>query len=236
MALFSTSGKSFRERKIRYVLKRYLKLQPKNLDLYYQAVVHTSYKEANEGSDYERLEFLGDALLGSYVATWLYDHYPNKNEGQLSRSRSKLISRKFLNKLAFKLRINHLIYFSTREDLSENSIPGNTLEALLGAIYVDRGPKVLKDTLDYIFSQHIDVEEVERQEVDYKSKLVQFCQKNKIRPQFKIADQSHKKGRDYFTITLQVAGYESVTSHGYSKKKAEQQASKKFLNSLAKPE
>ena len=237
MALFSANDKSFRERKIRFVLQEYFKIKPKNLQLYYSAVVHSSYNPGEEsGREYERLEFLGYALLGAFVAERLYRTFDTKNEGELSRLRSKLISRKFLNGLAFKLHVNHLIYFSTRESLSENSIPGNSLEALIGAIYLDLGPAVLHKTLDHIFALHVNINKVEKQEVDYKSRLVQYCQKARVKPQFKVLNQEHKKGRDYFTIELQVNGQEAISAQGYSKKKAEQLASQLMLEQIQNQE
>ncbi|MGB0165676.1 MAG: ribonuclease III [Luteibaculum sp.] len=217
------------------MLNQYLKVKPKNLAVYQQALIHSSYKEADSEGDakmYERLEFLGDALLGAFVSNWLYHKFPDKNEGELSRLRSKLISRKYLNKLAFNLRINHLIYFSTRESLSENSIPGNTLEALFGAIYLDLGQKALSDTLDFVFQQHVNVESVERQEADYKSLVVQYSQKHKLKMSFKVVQREHKNGRDFFTVDLFVQGVESSRGQGFSKKKAEQKASKLMAQKL----
>lgn len=232
MALFSTSGKSFRERKLRYVLKNYLKLNPKNLDLYFSAVVHTSYKGyGDERGTYDRLEFLGDALFGAYITAWIFKKYPQKNEGELSKLKSKLCSRKFLNKLAFKLHINHLIYFSTRENLSENSIPGNTLEALFGAVYLDQGLNELHKLFDHIIKHHINVSEVEKQDMDYKSRVIQFCQKHKKKHRFVTTSMDHRNGRDYFTIALEIEGFDSVEAEGFSKKKAEQQACKVFYES-----
>lgn len=233
MALFRNKGQSFRERKIRFVLQEYFKIKPKDVSLYYSAVVHASYaKGEDSGRDYERLEFLGDALLGAFVAEKLYLGFPDRNEGELSRLRSKLISRKFLNKLAFKLHINHLIYFSTREALTENSIPGNSLEALIGAIYLDQGPVILHKTLEHIFHLHVNISKVEQSEIDYKSKLIQHCQRNKVKPQFSVVKQEQRHGRDYFTVSLQLSGHDTMEAQGYSKKKAEQEVSKKMLQSI----
>ena len=225
------SRKSFFERKLKFVFRKHFKLSPKNLALYRQALWHKSFAHLKGEVDHnnERLEFLGDALLSAFTADYLYHLFPGEAEGRLTKLRAKIVSRRQLNKLAMKLEVNHLVKAAASTNYTQNSVPGNTLEALIGAIYLDLGYNKLHESLTFIFENHVDVETIEHEERDYKSMLYEWCQSVKKVPVFTVKSEKNEAGKTRFQVQLQVEG-ESCTGEGSSKRRAERQAAKKFLD------
>ena len=220
--------KSFSEKKIAFILRKHFGIKPSNFALYHKALMHKSFSQDSSNETNERLEFLGDAYLGAYTAKYLYQKYPSADEGELSKLRAKIVSRKNLNALAFKMRVNQLVYSSIKGGLQNNSVAGNALEALLGAIYLDKGYNELQNVLILIFKEHLDLNSIKEEHHDFKSLLFEHSQKNKIEIDFKTASQEIVKGRNFFTVELSVEN-EVFVGEGSSKKKAEQDAAKKFL-------
>ena len=156
--------------------------RPKNISLYELAFRHRSVaKEIRDGvkDSNERLEFLGDAVLGAIVANYLFSKFPFKDEGFLTELRSKMVSRVYLNKLALKIGIDKLVQYDESNRLYK-SICGDTFEALIGAIYLDKGFDFTeKVVLNRIIRFHVDIDELEKQELNFKSKVINWAQRNR---------------------------------------------------------
>lgn len=220
--------KSFSEKKIQFILGKHFGVKPNSFDLYHKALMHKSFSKDSGVDTNERLEFLGDAYLGAYTAKYLYNKYPDANEGELSKLRAKIVSRKNLNTLAFNMRVNQLVYSNIKGGLEGNSVAGNALEALLGAIYLDKGYNALQGVLALIFKQHLDLKVLRQDTHDYKSLLFEYCQKERKELDFVTISQAILNGRNFFRVELRIDGDEFL-GEGTSKKKAEQDASEKFL-------
>lgn len=202
----------------------------KDISLYQLAFKHKSKNLENN----ERLEFLGDSILDAVVSEVIYKQFPKKNEGDLSKLRSKLVSRRMLNSLASKLGLlEHLSYRATHtEDGLQNS-EGNALEALIGAIYLDLGyiacEKFIKQQL---IKPHINWQELEENIVDHKSLLYAYCQKENKRIGFHFIEEDMGNLQDRFHIALKIDGEPMADAKGKSKKIAEQKAAKLYLEKI----
>ncbi len=201
------------------------------MSLYEQAFTHSSVasqenRDAEESN--ERLEFLGDAVLGAIIAEYFFLKYPNTNEGELTKMRSKLVSRNFLNQLAIDMGLDTFLETSADTRRSK-SIFGDAFEALIGAIYLDRGySNCKKFVVEKVIKDYIEVSKVVKEDVDFKSKLVEYSQKEKIK--FSFEHQQLSKGNDiYYVARLYLNNKETSVGEGPSKKKAEQMAAKIFF-------
>lgn len=210
---------------------------PHNISFYKQALMHKSIKQRNSKGrpvNNERLEFLGDAVLDAIVGDIVYNHFQGKREGFLTNTRSKIVQRDTLNRLAQEIGISQLI-MSNRHTSSHNSyMEGNAFEALVGAIYLDRGYNACMQFMQKrILSQLINIDKVAYKEVNFKSKLIEWCQKNKVKIDFKLIDEKKDENcSPVFKYQAVVEGIEGGTGEGYSKKESQQLASKKTLNML----
>lgn len=206
-------------------LKYILGFSPKSLSIYKQAFRHNSIaKEIKDGvkDSNERLEFLGDSVLSTIIADFLFKKYPYKDEGYLTKMRSKIVSRDHLNKLALKLGLNKLIVQShtTQQNASMN---GNAFEALVGAVFLDRGFSEAQNfILNRILKFHVDVEKIIETETDFKSKLIEWGQKEKKNIQFKIMNENNIGHDKQYVIATLVNGEIIAEERHFSKKKAEQ--------------
>jgi ribonuclease-3 len=212
-------------------LKEILGFYPGNLSLYEQAFTHKSIaNEARETREHnERLEFLGDAMLGAVIADFLFIKYPFKNEGFLTKMRAKIVSRNFLNKLAIDLGLDTFLETSADTQRSR-SIYGDAFEAMLGAIYLDKGFVTCKKFLtDIVIKNYIDLDELMAKETDYKSRLIEFSQKHKKRFNFHLREEL-LNGYKYYHCDLSLNGETVSHGSGNSKKKAEQAAAREFFN------
>ena len=170
------------ERKLFNSLRQIIGFYPGNIAIYKLAFKHKSasdnYREDSAGGSNERLEYLGDAILGAVVAHYLFKRFPYKEEGFLTEMRSKIVSRAHLNKLSVKLGLDKFIQSNNVRD--SKSIHGDTFEALTGAIYIDKGYDYAKEfILNRVMKYHIDIDELEATEVNYKGKLIDWSQKEK---------------------------------------------------------
>ena len=207
------------------------------LELYKLALMHKSIARRNAKGkpvNNERLEFLGDAVLDAVVGDIVYRHFEGKREGFLTNTRSKLVQRDTLNKLAQEMGINQLILSSGHSNSHNNYMGGNAFEALVGAIYLDRGYDMcMRFMQKRILSQLINIDKVAYKEVNFKSKLIEWSQKNKVKLDFKLVSQSKESGGSpTFIYKTVIEGVEGGQGKGYSKKESQQLASKETLQRL----
>ena len=182
----------------------------------------------------ERLEFLGDAILDAIVADILYKKFESKKEGFLTSTRSRIVQRETLNKLAVDLGLDNLIVSSTRNLAHNTNIYGDALEALIGAIYLDQGYRVAKKfVFETLIKQHINIDKVLKSEVDFKSRLIEWGQKNRVDVRFEVIDSSYdSQNNPIFVSCVKVADVDIGTGKGYSKKESHQKAAKIAIKKL----
>ena len=231
---------SFRkDKELYFSLYQILGFYPHEISYYKMALMHKSIMHRNakgKPMNNERLEFLGDAVLDAVVGDIVYKHFPGKREGFLTNTRSKLVQRDTLNKLAQEMGINQLI-LSSGHSYSHNSyMGGNAFEALVGAVYLDRGYNVCMEFMQKrILSQMINIDKVAYKEVNFKSKLIEWSQKNRVKLDFvQVEQEKDKNGSPVFTYKVVIEGIEGGTGKGYSKKESQQIASKLTLEQLRK--
>lgn len=185
--------------------------------------------------DNERLEFLGDAVLDTIVGQFLYHHYPDQGEGFLTRMRSKLVSRHQLSILAKHVEIERVMELNIGRG-QDTSVPGNAMEALFGALYLDKGFDRTKATVIKLITAHFDLKAVEQEDRDSKSRLLEWGQKQHRKVEFVLSEQHERGGRGrQFTAEVQVDGKTCGTGKGHSKKKAEQEAARDASRKLRLP-
>jgi len=225
-------------RKYVKVLKNLLGFVPGNLALYKMAFRHKSVAQnIRKGvkNSNERLEFLGDAVLGSVVAEVLFKLYPYEDEGFLTELRSKIVSRVNLNQLARKLGFEKLIEFDNRalNAQRQGSLLGDAFEALIGAVYLDKGYDFTKHFLiNYIIKSHIDIHKLEQTETNFKSKLIEWCQRHGKDISFDLVDNLEGENTKLFTVQASVDGEVAGMGKEFSKKNAEKLAAEKACETL----
>jgi ribonuclease-3 len=206
-------------------LKSLLDFTPGNISLYTIALSHRSVRESLEDNN-ERMEFLGDAILSAIVADFLFKKYPRKGEGFLTEMRSKMVNRQQLNDIAVKMGLKKIAKFNKIDGALKNSqIFGNTLEALVGAIYLDKGYiKTRRWVLKTIIAPYLFMDELELQDINIKNKLIGWANKQNKPIEFEIVEELHEKGRKLFVVAVMVAGESLGSGRGFSKKDASQMA------------
>jgi ribonuclease-3 len=232
-ALFSRP-KNPEERKIRAWCRQKLGLTPGDLALYRQALRHSSAvpEDRPELPNNERLEFLGDAILDAIVGQFLFNKYPEQGEGFLTRMRSKLVSRHQLNILAKHVEIERVVESNIGRS-HETSVPGNALEALIGAIFLDKGFDKTNKAVLTLIQAHFDLKTVEQEDRDNKSRLLEWGQKKKRKVEFRITEEPNRSGRGKLYIAEAcIDGAVRGTGKGHSKKKAEQDAANAAYRSI----
>ena len=210
-----------------------LGVKPINERLYLEAITHSSYKNIQKNNlDNERLEFLGDAFISLTVANYLYDIYPNDNEGYLTQLRAKIVSRENLNKIGQKLGLQEFILYQKSSN-SYKSLLGNTFEALYGAILIDLGiEKAKKSIEDFILKSNLDIDKIILENQDYKSEVLMMYQKKGSKISFNtIRDKNTEK--IWFSSTILERETIIGKGNGSSKKSAEQNACKYILNEIS---
>ena len=230
----------FRKEKELYLsLYRIIGFYPHDISLYKLALMHKSMFKRNEKGkpvNNERLEFLGDAILDATVGDIVYRHFPGKREGFLTNTRSKLVQREMLNKLAQEMGIIQLICYSSHGSSHNSYMGGNAFEALVGAIYLDRGyDACMRFMKKRILSEMVNIDKVAYREVNFKSKLIEWSQKNRVMLEFKIIEQKKdEQGSPMFRYAVEIEGIAGCEGTGYSKKESQQMASKLTLARLRK--
>jgi len=217
-------------------LKRILGFRPRNFKLYQLAFVHKSASHFifnDTRVNNERLEFLGDAILDSLVAEYLFHRFPDKEEGFLTQTRSKLVNRDNLNHLAIKLGIGEMIISKMSRD-NHKSVYGDTLEALIGALYLDKGYERTKViVLERIIQSDININRLLATEIDFKSRIIEWGQKNKKSVSFTSFEEMEDQGNTPVFIThLFVVDDVVGRGSGSSKKESEQNAARQALQLL----
>ena len=231
---------SFRkEKELYFSLYQILGFYPHDISYYKMALLHKSIMHRNAKGkpvNNERLEFLGDAVLDAVVGDIVYQHFPGKREGFLTNTRSKLVQRDTLNKLAQEMGINQLILSNGHSSSHNSYMGGNAFEALVGAVYLDRGYDACMYFMQKrILAQMINIDKVAYKEVNFKSKLIEWSQKNRVKLEFVMLDQQKdKNGSPVFTYQVVIEGIEGCVGKGYSKKESQQKASKDTLDKLRK--
>lgn len=221
-------------------LKNILGFVPNNVTLYRMAFRHRSVAKVLKNgtrSSNERLEFLGDAILGAVIAELLFKHYPYKEEGFLTEMRSKIVNRANLNQLAKKIGFDKLIQFDQRSvsvQTKHNSMLGDAFEAIVGAVYLDKGYNFTKDFLLHrIVKAHIDIHTLEITETNFKSKLIEWCQRHGKEVMFEITENGEGESVKLFTISAVVEGEKCGVGRDYNKKNAEKLAAEDACLTLA---
>ena len=231
---------SFRkDKELYFSLYEILGFYPHDISYYKMALMHKSVMHRNAKGkpvNNERLEFLGDAVLDAVVGDIVYQHFPGKREGFLTNTRSKLVQRDTLNKLAQEMGINQLILSNGHSSSHNSYMGGNAFEALVGAVYLDRGYDVCMYFMQKrILAKMINIDKVAYKEVNFKSKLIEWSQKNRVKLEFVQLDQKKdKNGSPVFTYQVEIEGVKSGIGKGYSKKESQQLASKYTLEQLRK--
>ena len=228
-----------KEKELYSSLRSILGFFPHDISYYKLALMHKSVMRRNAKGkpvNNERLEFLGDAILDAIVGDIVYQHFPGKREGFLTNTRSKLVQRETLNKLAKELGISRLILSNGRSSSHNNYMGGNAFEALVGAIYLDKGyDACMRFMKNRILAQMINIDKVAYKEVNFKSKLIEWSQKNRVRLDFNILEQGKdKNGSPMFNYRVVIEGVDGCSGVGYSKKESQQLASKLTLERLRK--
>jgi ribonuclease-3 len=208
---------------------------PSNIALYKLATMHSSrgkevngFRESNE-----RLEYLGDAILGAAVADYLFKKYPFKDEGFLTEIRSRIVNRESLNNLARKIGISSIVQFDQKNTQLQQVILGNTLEALVGAVYLDKGYlRCKKFVIDKLIQPYFDLDVVINSNSNHKSKVIEWAQHEGKEIRFEIINVKKNKNNKEFSAQVFIAEQPFGMGFGYSKKKAEQDAAQKTCEML----
>ena len=226
-----------KEKELFSSLYQILGFYPHKIDHYKMALMHKSVARRNAKGrpvNNERLEFLGDAILDAVVGDIVYRHFEGKREGFLTNTRSKLVQRDTLNRLAQEMGIDQLILSSGHNNTHNSYVGGNAFEALVGAIYLDRGYEAcMRFMQKRILCKLINIDKVAYKEVNFKSKLIEWTQRNKVKMEFReISTGRDQSGSPTFTYQVFMEGVAGCEGQGFSKKESQQKASKDTLNKL----
>lgn len=211
---------------------------PRNIEYYRLAFVHRSMPiKTSDGSwaNNERLEFLGDAILDAAIADILYKEFPTEHEGFLTSTRAKLVQRETLNKIGLKLGLDRVVKASTHTVSHNSYIYGNAVEALVGAVYLDRGYRCcMKFIKDRILGKNLDLSAVANTEKNFKSRLIEWTQKNRVTIGFELVETvTDENNNPVFKTAILLGGIFAADADGYSKKESHQKAAKATMERLA---
>lgn len=224
------SSVSDRDEEFYKSLKKILGFKPKDLTIYERAFTHRSTNEKTNGipQNYERLEFLGDAMLGAVIAAYLFKKVPEGDEGYLTKMRSKVVSREHLNELGRDLNLIKFLKTGTSVQHFGGNIYGNIFEALVGAIYLDRGIRYCEKFIHKrVIKPYVDIKKLEGKVISYKSLFIEWCQKNKKNFQFQTYEDEGKDSLKHFAVRLLLEDETIAKARATSKKKAEERAAKR---------
>ncbi|WP_425234983.1 ribonuclease III [Ulvibacterium sp.] len=217
-------------------ITKILGFKPKKLEVYKKAFLHRSINRKDENGNplnYERLEFLGDAMLGTIISKYLYNEVPGGDEGYLTKMRSKIVSRKHLNELGKDLNLIKFVESRIPKSHFGDNIHGNVFEALVGAIYLDRGYKYCEKFInDRVIEPYVDIEQLEGKVISYKSLVIEWCQKQKKTFNYNVYEDTGNDALKHFAVKLSIDGRVMAKARATSKKKAEERASKRAYYAL----
>jgi ribonuclease III len=212
-------------------IKNLLGFYPRNIFLYKIALSHKSAPQIwlkGQQVNNERLEYLGDAVLSSIVADYLYKKFPYQHEGFLTEMRSRIVSRSRFNKLSLKMGLDKLIFQGNGSFSSSKSIFGDTFEALIGAVYLDKGYNfVRKVVISRIIDVHLDVDEIERTDTNFKSRILEYAQREKRQLEFRVIQEFGDGHRKQYMVELYLDNEPVSRGQDFSIKAAEQVAAEK---------
>jgi len=223
------------DKNLKTVLKNILGFFPRDLRLYQLALIHksiSSIKFKDLSINNERLEYLGDTVLNTIISEYLYKYFPDKDEGFLTQMRSKIVNREFLNNIAIKLGIPNILQVKINNEYRKY-IYGDALEALIGALFLNKGyERTKKIIIERIINNHINLEKLKNIEIDFKSKILEWGQKTKKNVIFTSYEEIKENNSNVFVAQIYVGDEIIGRGMGYSKKEAEQMASKQALKNL----
>lgn len=215
-------------------LRQVIGFTPKRLHLYKLAFYHKSMNDERTQNNQhnERLEYLGDSILSTIVAEYLFKKYPTEDEGFLTKMRSKIVKRKTLNEIAHQMGLDIILTEYSQGRIS-SSMMGNAFEALVGAIYLEKGYRATKRyIISEILRKHVDVHLLESKDDNFKSKILEWGQKHNVAVDYKMLSKYKMDKRDRFKVAIVVNGEEVAVADDFSKKAAEQSASKSAIKKL----
>ncbi len=221
------------DRQLLLQLEHLLGFTPGNMAYYQLAFMHRSKPEDATSSN-ERLEFLGDAILGAIIAEYLFKKYPYQPEGYLTELRSRIVRRETMNNVALRMGLNKMVQYNQNDrGLSRSHIFGNALEALIGAVYLDQGfEKTRKFILNQIIRAYIDLDTMESTDTNYKNQLLSWAQRHNSVLTFDTLDEKMDGTRKLFTVGIMMDGNLVAEGTGFNKKEAGQVAAQKALEVL----
>ena len=229
-----------KEKALNLAIKNIFGFYPRNVFLYKLAFLHRSAgSESLRGSkiNNERLEFLGDAILDAITADYLFKMFPTKDEGFLTEMRSKIVSRIQLNKISQKLGLENLIKVDSNSSNIYRSFQGDALEALIGAMYIDKGYVFTRNVLlERIIKRYFDIQELVDLEVNFKSKIIEWAQKEKKQLSFMVAGEAGSGYKKQYIVEIMIENQPFTRGQDYSIKGAEQNAAEKAWNKLTRDE
>ena len=213
------------DREFYVAMQRLLKFSPKQLEFYQKAFTHRSLKKVDKNGEpynYERLEFVGDAMLGSVIASYLFIKVPNQSEGYLTQMRSKIVSREHLNELGKDLNLISFVKSNIPKNNIGDNINGNIFEALIGAIYLDRGYDYCnKFIYDKVIVPYVDIPKLEGKITSYKGLIIEWCQKNKKKYFIDTYEDTGNEPVKHFSVKIKIDDIQIAKGRATSKKKAE---------------
>jgi ribonuclease-3 len=217
-------------------MSKILGFKPKDITIYRKAFLHRSANQKDKKGNpmnYERLEFLGDAMLGTIISKHLYNEVPGGDEGYLTKMRSKIVSRKHLNELGKDLNLIRFVETKIPKSHFGDNIHGNVFEALIGAIYLDRGYNYCEKFIqERVIEPYVDIEQLEGKVISYKSLLIEWCQKQKKEFKYHVYEDNGKDPLKHFAVKFSINGKQVAKARATSKKKAEEKASKRAFFAL----
>ncbi len=217
-------------------ISKLIGFKPKNINLFIEAFTHRSVNVKNSTGNvlsYERLEFLGDAMLSAVIAEYLFIKVPHGNEGYLTKMRSKIVSREHLNELGKDLLLLNLLNSKMYKANFGDNVHGNIFEALVGAIFLDKGYTTTKKFIqNNVISPYIDIERLEGKVISYKSLLIEWCQKERKTFKYQVYADTGTDNIKHFAVKLRIDDKVVAKARATSKKKAEEKASKRAFFAL----
>jgi ribonuclease-3 len=217
-------------------IKKIIGSIPKNSIVYYHAFIHRSMNKRDENGhtiSYERLEYLGDVMLNAVISDYLYGEVPYANEGYLTNMRSKIISRKHLNEIGKNLNLVQFLQSHVPDNNFGENIHGNVFEALVGAVYLDKGFDYCKNFVHKrVIEPYVNIEQLEGRIISYKSLMIEWCQKHHTPFYFKTYEDTGNDTVKHFAVKFYMNHEVVAKARATSKKRAEERAAKRAYFSL----
>lgn len=217
---------------IGFILKKF-GYRLKELKYFYKAITHKSFRNQEIEFSNERLEFLGDAVLDSVVADYLFVKFEDEDEGYLTRIKSKIVNRKTLSDIGEAMNIREILRYNQARSINLSTLEGNAFEAILGAIYLDGGyESVKKSVQNHVFRNFVNINRLLEEEIDFKSRLFIWCQKKKLQLTFDVLKEVNTGSGWVYEVEVEINGKKYGRGKGSAKKLAEQEAAKETLELL----